>query len=77
MQPVIATTAQALDRARGLAQSATRTLIGITGAPGAGKSTLAQAVVDHVGESARVVSMDGFHLSQRRLRELGRLQRKG
>jgi pantothenate kinase len=34
---------------------------------------LAQALVEQVGESARMVSMDGFHLARSRLRELGQL----
>lgn len=54
-----------------------RALLGVTGAPGAGKSTLGQAIVDQIGKSARLVGMDGFHLSQARLAQLGRLGRKG
>ncbi len=64
-------------RAQRLASAGERRLLGITGPPGAGKSTLARAVVAEVGRSARLVEMDGFHLSQSRLAELGRLQRKG
>jgi pantothenate kinase len=66
-----------LDRARALAASDGRALLGVTGAPGAGKSTLAQALVDDVGAAAGLVGMDGFHLSQSRLAEAGRLRRKG
>lgn len=65
------------ERARSLAAQDRRTLLGVTGAPGAGKSTLAQAIVEHVGDAARLVGMDGFHLAQARLAELGRLSRKG
>ena len=55
-------------------------LIGITGEPGAGKSTLAAAVV--AGLTARdtravLVPMDGFHLANVALAELGRADRKG
>lgn len=64
-------------RARQLATEGGRRLLGITGAPGAGKSTLAQAIVSEIGDSSRLVGMDGFHLSQSRLAELGRLDRKG
>lgn len=64
-------------RAVELAGSDERVLFGITGPPAAGKSTLARALVDHVGEAARLVGMDGFHLAQARLAELGRLSRKG
>jgi pantothenate kinase len=71
------TAAYFAEHARDLAAQGERTLLGVTGAPGAGKSTLAQAVVDHVGERARLISVDGFHLAQERLAELGRLDRKG
>jgi len=56
-----------------------RFLLGLTGPPGVGKSALAGALVEafdhahggHGGESAVVVGMDGFHLSQADLRRLG------
>ncbi|MFP7761528.1 nucleoside/nucleotide kinase family protein [Marisediminicola sp. LYQ85] len=57
-----------------------RVLIGIAGAPGAGKSTLSAALVSRLrehGERVAVLPMDGFHLSQRRLVELGRRDRMG
>jgi pantothenate kinase len=48
---------------RARAMSATgRVLLGITGAPGAGKSTLAEQLVHRFGAEAVVVPMDGFHL---------------
>jgi pantothenate kinase len=65
------------DRALQMAAAPGRTLLGITGAPGSGKSTLAQAIAGNVGERARLVEMDGFHLAQSRLAELGRQNRKG
>ncbi|MEU5905830.1 nucleoside/nucleotide kinase family protein [Micromonospora sp. NPDC047527] len=64
-------------RARALAEAGPRQLLGITGAPGAGKSTLAERVVAEVGPSARLVPMDGFHLAQSELVRLGRADRKG
>lgn len=64
-------------RARRLASGGGRRLLGITGPPGAGKSTLARAVVEDIGHSSRLVEMDGFHLSQSRLTELGRQRQKG
>jgi pantothenate kinase len=54
-----------------------RTILGITGAPGAGKSTLAEQIRAHVGPRCRVVPMDGFHLAQSELVRLGRTERKG
>ncbi|MGW1058481.1 nucleoside/nucleotide kinase family protein [Micromonospora rubida] len=64
-------------RARDLAGAGPRQLLGIAGAPGAGKSTLAERVVAEVGQAARLVPMDGFHLAQAELRRLGRDARKG
>ncbi|PZG00521.1 nucleoside/nucleotide kinase family protein [Micromonospora deserti] len=64
-------------RARALADAGPRQLLGIAGAPGAGKSTLAEQVVAAVGPVARLVPMDGFHLAQAELRRLGRAERKG
>lgn len=64
-------------RARALAAGDGRRLLGITGAPGAGKSTLAREVAAAVGDRARVVPMDGFHLANAQLRRLARDTRKG
>src|SRR5690606_2471025 len=54
-----------------------RRLLGLVGAPGAGKSTLAQALADALGPRAQVVPMDGFHLANAELARLGRAERKG
>jgi pantothenate kinase len=54
-----------------------RVLLGITGPPGAGKSTLSRELKIALGDSVQIVEMDGFHLSRERLRELGRLDRMG
>ncbi|MER7331436.1 MULTISPECIES: nucleoside/nucleotide kinase family protein [unclassified Micromonospora] len=64
-------------RARALADAGPRQLLGIAGAPGAGKSTLAERIVDEIGPAARLVPMDGFHLAQAELHRLGRAERKG
>jgi pantothenate kinase len=64
-------------RARALAVDGRRRLLGITGAPGAGKSTLARDLAAALGDLARVVPMDGFHLANVQLRSLGRDARKG
>ncbi|AEG43310.1 nucleoside/nucleotide kinase family protein [Isoptericola variabilis] len=72
------TTAQLVARARAVAARDGRTILGITGAPGAGKSTLARTIVEALGPRLAVeVGMDGFHLSNAVLEELGRRDRKG
>ncbi len=63
--------------ARQLARTGQRKILGITGPPGAGKSTLADAIIEAMGDDARLVGMDGFHLAQRELARLGRQERKG
>lgn len=40
-----------------------RHLIGLTGAPGAGKSTLSDKLAKQLGSSLVVIPMDGFHLA--------------
>lgn len=62
---------------RGRAGGGARVLAGIAGEPGAGKSTLAATVADRLGPDAVVLPMDGFHLPQARLMELGRRDRMG
>ncbi|UFU05095.1 nucleoside/nucleotide kinase family protein [Ruania halotolerans] len=57
-----------------------RVLIGIIGAPGAGKSTLTDALQEALAAhkvTSAVVGMDGFHLAQAELDRLGRADRKG
>ncbi|MEU8822004.1 nucleoside/nucleotide kinase family protein [Streptomyces sp. NPDC048636] len=67
-----------LDRAERLAATGGRGLLGIAGAPGAGKSTLAGWLVDALGpRRAALVPMDGFHLADAELRRLGLAHRKG
>ncbi|WP_231384047.1 nucleoside/nucleotide kinase family protein [Cellulomonas sp. URHD0024] len=66
-----------VDRARALAGSNRRTLLAITGAPGAGKSTVAAALLRALGDQAVLVGMDGFHLADDELERLGRRERKG
>jgi pantothenate kinase len=56
-----------VEQAKGLVQAGRRVLLGITGAPGAGKSTLATALVAGLraeGVGTALVPMDGFHLAQ-------------
>ena len=65
-------------RARGLVESGRRALLGLVGAPGAGKSTVSAALVEALGpQAAVVVPMDGFHLANAELARLGRSERKG
>jgi pantothenate kinase len=58
-----------------------RVLLGIAGAPGAGKTTLAERLVAAVRAEGRFraahVPMDGFHLADVALEALGRSDRKG
>jgi pantothenate kinase len=68
--------ADLLARARRLMGSA-RAVLGVCGAPGAGKSTLAQRIVAAIGDEAVVVPMDGFHLHDDELARLGLSDRKG
>lgn len=66
-----------VERAQHLVQTGSRRLLGITGSPGAGKSTLCTALVNALGDNAVLVGMDGFHLANTELTRLGRRQRKG
>lgn len=54
-----------------------RLIIGLVGAPGAGKSTLALALREAFAGQSQIVPMDGFHLANVELARLGRAQRKG
>jgi pantothenate kinase len=65
-----------LDRCRDLVERGGRVL-GIAGVPGAGKSTLAEALVAAWGPCAQLLPMDGFHLADDELARLGRGDRKG
>ena len=66
-----------IDRARALATAGARKILGIAGAPGAGKSTLAALVAAHLDGRAVQVPMDGLHLADVELDRLGRRDRKG
>lgn len=66
-----------VERARGLAVPGQRRILGITGAPGSGKSTVAEALVAALDGAAVLVGMDGFHLANVELERLGRRDRKG
>ncbi len=61
-----------------LNSSGNRILIGIVGKPGAGKSTLSAYLLRELqSNEITVVPMDGYHLSNAVLQQLGRAERKG
>ncbi|MFD5254197.1 nucleoside/nucleotide kinase family protein [Streptomyces bobili] len=68
-------------RARALARGRRRAILGIAGAPGAGKTTLAEHLVRELNGTGEPwvarVPMDGFHLADAELGRLGRRDRKG
>ncbi|MPZ29093.1 MAG: nucleoside/nucleotide kinase family protein [Micromonosporaceae bacterium] len=69
-----------VDRARRLAAPpgrAARSLLGLAGAPGVGKSTVAAALMAALAPDAVLVPLDGFHLAEAELHRLGRHRRKG
>jgi pantothenate kinase len=68
---------QLLGRARTLADRPGRTILGITGPPAAGKSTLAERLRQELGAAAAYVPLDGFHLAHQLLVENGTVERKG
>jgi pantothenate kinase len=76
-----------VDRARALVADGGRAVLGITGAPGAGKTTLAQELLAALAAApppglpayqwVAHVPMDGFHLADVELDRLHRRDRKG
>ena len=69
--------AQAAQRLRDMLARDTRTIVGIIGPPGAGKSTLSERLRSENPEVSQIVPMDGFHLANVELARLGRAGRKG
>ena len=60
-----------------LLASGERKILGLVAPPGAGKSTLAEALMAHYPQHVQGVPMDGFHLANSELARLGRKERKG
>lgn len=54
-----------------------RRILGITGAPGSGKSTLGETLAAALDGQAVLAGLDSFHLSNAELHRLGRRERKG
>lgn len=68
----------AIKRVSSLLDSPHRFILGVVGKPGVGKSTFAQFLNEHVdSEFISIFPMDGFHMSNEKLIELGRRDRKG
>ena len=68
----------AIARVSELLNSPNRFILGIVGKPGVGKSTFTQFLSEHIAsESISILPMDGFHMSNERLIEFGRRDRKG
>jgi pantothenate kinase len=65
------------DRLNALKNGGGRKILGIVGPPGCGKSTLAAALLELLGDDAVAVPMDGYHLANVELARLGRAGRKG
>ena len=54
-----------------------RFILAISGPPGSGKSTISSLIANSLGECAKIVPMDGFHLENQRLKDLNLFHRKG
>lgn len=68
----------AIERVSALLDSPHRFILGIVGKPGVGKSTFTQYLGNQLAsELVAILPMDGFHMSNEKLIELGRRDRKG
>ena len=68
---------QLVARARALSKAGERAILGISGAPAAGKTTRAKELTAALGHGVAHVPMDGFHLADAELDRLGNRDRKG
>jgi pantothenate kinase len=68
----------AIERLSALLDSPVRFILGVVGKPGVGKSTFAQFLNEHFSNDlVAILPMDGFHMSNEKLIEMGRRDRKG
>ena len=76
--PLISLTSleEVVSRAKSL-MDGERKIVGLIGKPGAGKSTLSAQLIQQLGDQAAILNMDGYHLSNLALHELGRADQKG
>jgi len=74
----ILTRDSAIARASVLQDTSPRFILGIVGKPGVGKSTFTQVLSQHLSQDlVAILPMDGFHMSNEELIQLGRRERKG
>ena len=76
-EPIGVSLDQLVERAEALAGERGRRVLGLLGAPGSGKSTVATLMVQRMRAKVAIVEMDAFHLSDELLVQLGRRNRKG
>ena len=76
-EPDCITQAELLELAVGVDAAERRCLMGLTGPPGSGKSSLAAHLARSLRTTPPVVSMDGFHLAQAVIDAKGLADRKG
>jgi pantothenate kinase len=77
ISPPVTLPPEAIARVEALLASGRRAILGIAAGPGAGKSTLAQALQAHFHAHTQYLPMDGFHLANRELDRLGLRHCKG
>jgi pantothenate kinase len=80
MQDITTSVTLVADRIHELRSKQDRTVVGIAGAPGSGKSTLAKEIARRLNVQqcpTVVVPMDGFHLDNSILDDMGLRNRKG
>ena len=75
--PALTPPREAVARVEALLKKRRRVILGIAAGPGAGKSTLAQALQRHFHDRSQYLPMDGFHLANRELTRLGLRPCKG